>query len=226
MDNLYDSIPENDDLLKPSADTIQHLKSLRLRSGSTVQVLNGKGLTALCRIETPGVLRVISRTLAPEPVVTVLCLGITDSKSRIEFTVEKATELGITHIVPVHTERSQFFRTSVERLRLKCVAALMQSGNPWLPQIHEPVGLGEATAFCLQHGAKLIYGSQNAEDSNVDHVRSVPVALFIGPEGGFTLAEEAHLQRLHATAVRLGKYRLRTETAAIAMMAAVQRIRI
>jgi 16S rRNA (uracil1498-N3)-methyltransferase len=217
MDNLYSPIiTAADEIVPHDAELLRHVAALRLRDGEHVRVLNGKGLVARCtvrRLAQQTELLISEYVQHERPHERTLALGVLDNRDRFEFAVEKVTELGITRIVPLLCDHSQHVRTSTERLRSKAIAALTQSGNPWLPSIDEPTPLHN-----LVCSGSVILG--DAEGQPPGPLTAGPLTFLVGPEGGFSQRELDYIHReLKPITWRIGSNRLRAETAAIALVA-------
>ena len=220
MDNLYSPIiTAANEIVPHDAELMRHVAALRLRDGEHVRVLNGKGLVARCTVRrlAQQTELLISEYLQHErPHERTLALGVLDNRDRFEFAVEKVTELGITRIVPLLCDHSQHVRTSTERLRSKAIAALTQSGNPWLPSIDEPTSLHN-----LVCSGSVILG--DAEGQPPGPLPAGPLMFLVGPEGGFSQRELDYIHReLKPITWRIGSNRLRAETAAIALVASAE----
>ena len=219
MDNLYlPTITVSQEFVAPDAEVLRHIAALRLRDGQHVRVLNGKGLVVTCTVQRQTgsvVLHVLTRSEHPAPAQLTLALGVLDNRDRFEFAVEKATELGVTRIIPVLCDHARHARSTTERLRQKSIAAITQSGNPWLPEIVGP------TAFDnLPLGEVVILGDAQGESPSSHS--SADIWVLVGPEGGFS---ERELEKLfsmpNVLRWRIGNNRLRAETAAVALIARV-----
>jgi 16S rRNA (uracil1498-N3)-methyltransferase len=142
-----------------------------------------------------------------------LAIGILKNPSRFDFLVEKATELGATHIVPLLTERTIPRHAKTDRWQKIALAAMKQSERCVLPTIHPLTLLGDflRTATAEQ---KFIAHEQANTPLDVD-VHAASVAVCIGPEGGFTEGEIAEASGNGFQTITLGVRRLRTETAGI-----------
>jgi 16S rRNA (uracil1498-N3)-methyltransferase len=216
MDNLYlPSITTADQNVIPGPEAQRHIAALRLRDGERVRVLNGKGLVVICSVvrDAAGVLlRAHERQQHEQPQELCLAIGVLDNRDRFEFAVEKATELGVTRIIPLLCDHSQFVRSNHDRLCSKAVAAITQSGNPWLPHIDQPTRVDD-----LIFSGTVILG-----DADGDAPKALPLQsrmILVGPEGGFSQRELDHIQKtLHPIRWRIGHNRLRAETAAIALI--------
>ena len=220
MDHIYiESCVATNETAPLDSDALRHIAALRLRDGEQVRVLNGKGLVAACTIERLGsqvTLRLGEREERPKPIALTLVMSVLDSRDRLEFALEKATELGMTTFVPLLAERAQHHRTSNARLVAKAIAAITQCGVAWLPEIAAPVSIDDFPwATCT------IVGDENGStpsDIGAD------VCVVVGPEGDFSDREKQILNEDPRTLRwAVGNNRLRAETAAIALIANVVR---
>lgn len=140
-------------------------------------------------------------------------------KARLDWIIEKATELGVTRLQPVITERTIVERVKRERLEAQIVEACEQCGRTALPSLAEPVKLPQLLQSWPTDRA-LIFADEAGGTPMATIAAPAPAAILTGPEGGFTDRERALL--LDCPAVRrvaLGPRILRAETAAIAATA-------
>jgi 16S rRNA (uracil1498-N3)-methyltransferase len=209
-----------------TSDALQHMAALRLRDGDRITILNGKGAMLLCRVHAHGreirAVNVERAEVRQQPDPLVLIMGAIDSRERQEFAVEKAVELGATHIVIASMTHSPRLRSTVDRLMAKAQAAMVQSGRVWLPQVSSAAHLDAALAMVPMHA--LIVGDANGH-SPVSSAVSGPVAIIVGPEGGLSPQERDQLVHHGCTSWRIGNARLRAETAAVALLATVASFR-
>ncbi|MFN5134460.1 MAG: RsmE family RNA methyltransferase, partial [Chitinophagaceae bacterium] len=141
--------------------------------------------------------------------------------SRFEWFLEKATELGITEIVPLLCERTERQHFRYERMKGILLSAMLQSKQLWLPALSEPVKFEEYIQQTSSSNkiTKLI---AHCEDAQKQQLSSLPIAEFsdsvilIGPEGDFTPTEIKIALQHQYLPVALGETRLRTETAGVA----------
>lgn len=139
----------------------------------------------------------------------------------MDLVVEKATELGVTRIVPLATAhgvvRLDNGGGKVERWRRVALAAARQSLRRSVPEVREPVGFSDAVLGAREDGILL----HNAPDlpSLEECVGGEAVGLFVGPEGGWSGEEMRFAEEAGARAAQLGPYRLRSETAGIVAVA-------
>jgi 16S rRNA (uracil1498-N3)-methyltransferase len=216
-------------------DTAHHAaRVLRLREGDPVQIFDGLGNERHGVIAELGGKRVVLGDLTTvdsdrESPLNVLLAQALSSSEKMDWVIQKATELGVTEIQPIDTERS-VARLSAERAvkRLEhwqqvAISACEQCGRNVLPQLHAPLDI----LVWLQQmqnlpGTKFILLPQGATSLQAQTKPQGRVALLIGAEGGFTQAESDSALRCGFAAIRMGARVLRTETAAIAGLAALQ----
>ena len=209
---------------------------LRLREGNRVEIFDGLGNECHGVIAELSGKRVVVGEIAagnadresPLPVMLAQALS---SSEKMDWVIQKATELGVTEIQPLDTERS-VARLSAERAakrlehwRQVAISACEQCGRNVLPEIHAPLDI----MAWLQQGlaqqppaAKFILLPQGAASLHDQPKPQGKVVLLIGAEGGFTGAESDSALHCGFTPIRLGARVLRTETAAVAGLAALQ----
>jgi 16S rRNA (uracil1498-N3)-methyltransferase len=163
----------------------------------------------------------------------VLACAVVKAK-RFEWALEKAVEAGAHQVVPLRTEHGVVEPGGGKFQRWQTImkAALKQSGRTWLPDLAE---LTELKDFLAQSSGWLAYGAVPGvqEDASSwtrylnSHQGPVPsrLTVLIGPEGGWSPAEEDHLKKSSAVPLNLGPHVLRTETAAVAGLLALQELR-
>ena len=202
-------------------DEAHHADVRRGREGESVELLDGCGVIAKATLLREGkrwTAQVDAVRSVPSPIPLVLALGAGD-RDRFLSVAQECTELGVTRLIPIETERSRQVETrlrsgGVEKGRKRAREACKQSGNPWLPIIDDVTRLadfGQSDA-----GVRWFFGDPEGVPLGA-LAQSEPVGWFIGPEGGFTPAEEAWMRdTLHATGVWFGPHILRFETAAVA----------
>ena len=216
------------------ADESGHcIKVLRHRRGDVINVIDGEGTLLRCRITDDNprgaqaeVLERVDAFGALPYRLTLACCP-TKNNDRFEWMVEKATEMGVDRIVPLIGERSERKVYKAERAQRIALSATKQSLKARIPLIEEPVSVKEFLRRPVS-GTGLIAWCFEDDDARrlgiVDAVRRTPEAEFtvlIGPEGDFSPEEAALALAKGYTPVHLGSSRLRTETAALAAVAAV-----
>jgi 16S rRNA (uracil1498-N3)-methyltransferase len=209
---------------------VHHLRSvLRLGPGAPVAAFNATDGEWLCRIAEigrGGGRLTIERQLrppAPEPDPWLLFAPI--KRARLDWLIEKATELGVSMLWPVYTARTQAERLNLERLRAHAIAAAEQSERLSVPELRAPQQLTQMLAawperrliVCDESGVGEPIGAATAR------LPVGPMALLVGPEGGFDQTELDALGKLSfVSRVGLGPRVLRAETAALAALAVYQ----
>jgi 16S rRNA (uracil1498-N3)-methyltransferase len=222
------------DLALPE-DVARHVQVLRLQPGDTLTLFDGRGG------EWPATVRAMGRRdvqvqvgesrdeVDREAAVAVTIAAVMPANDRMDWLVEKATELGAAAIVPLMSERS-VLRLNGERAAKRqahwrgiAVAAAEQCGRTRVPAIAEPRTL---PAWWSTRGAaggeawllSLADASPAGERAAAARASGTPVTLLSGPEGGWTEAEETMLRTGGAQAVSLGPRVLRAETAPLALL--------
>ena len=202
-------------------DETHHADVRRGREGETVELLDGCGASATATLRRTGKrwsaqVESVQTVAAPTPLV--LALGAGD-RDRFLSVAQDCSELGVTRLIPIETERSRQVGTrlrsaGVDKGRKRAREACKQSGNAWLPVIDEVTPL---TALGqLDAGVRWFFGDPKGVPLG-ELGRAEPVGWLIGPEGGFTASEEEWMrQSLGATGVWFGPHILRFETAAVA----------
>ena len=208
-------------LFELSEETSKHcIQVLRMRTGERMQLTNGKGglYTASIAHEDKKHCTVNIESAKQYPVPekkTTIAVSLLKNASRFEWFLEKATEVGVTEIIPLICSRTEHTRFRFERMQQILISAMLQSQQSWLPVLHEPIKL---QALFEEHLATQKFIA-HCEEDNKTPINSISlsesVLMLIGPEGDFT-PEEIRLAIHHAyQPVSLGNTRLRTETAAI-----------
>ena len=204
-----------------SAEARHLTKSLRVRDGDVVNVLDGVGGKYKAEVIIT-VKKIAAKVLDSEvqqkpPDRLHLVIAPTKSPSRFEWMIEKATELGVDIITPIVTSRSERTRIKLDRLQKIAIGALKQSGNLFLPQVNPIVNMKEAINPLRKSDHKFI---AHCQTDGLEHLaKYLPKAhlttVLIGPEGDFTLEEIALAKNIGFIEVSLGNLRLRTETAGL-----------
>jgi 16S rRNA (uracil1498-N3)-methyltransferase len=219
--------------LSIQGEELHHLsKVLRKKVGETIVVVDGKEhaykaiLESITRSSADcKILETIHRFNEPD-VEVKLAFALLKNPSRMDFLVEKCTELGVREFIPVHTERTITSRVHPERLQKIALSAMKQCGRSFLPPIHSPMDFHEALTYLNACERKLIT-HEKADEMIAASGRkgargsSGTVGVLVGPEGGFTDEEIQGAVESGFKAVSLGPRRLRSETAAIAVVSLV-----
>jgi 16S rRNA (uracil1498-N3)-methyltransferase len=226
-DELPDGLAEGA-AVRLDGDRVHRLRDvLRLEAGVTIAVFDGRGAereATLASVDRAAVtLRLgAAREAAPEPPVPVTLVCGFPRGRRGDWLVEKATELGVAAIAPLATERSVLRPGDgrVERWRRIAIEAAEQSGRAIVPAFAEAPPPG---ALCLlaDLGAAPTVAEALAAVAPPGAAGTGGIALYVGPEGGWSDEERVSLLAAGARPVTLGPRRLRVETAAVAGLAQV-----
>lgn len=204
---------------------------LRLKKDDYVRIFNGYDGEWLSQIhnQTKKKTSLIPiKKIREQTQPTQICYIFAPIKhTRQDYMIQKATEMGVSHLIPVLTQHSQTKRINYERLHANCIEAAEQCGVLNIPTFQEIKPLTEVISN-LDKKHILIFCDENAESRNplatLSNIpRNHPVAVLIGPEGGFTADERLFLhKRSNTCTLSLGPRILRADTAAIAALSLVQ----
>ena len=210
-------------------DAAHHaVRVLRLEPGDEVTLFDGRGGEYVARLAAAGRDRVAAeigehRALERESPLEVTLVQAISSSDKMDFTIQKATELGVAAIQPLLSAKSLVRLAEgreakkLERWRRVAIAACEQCGRNRVPEVREPVALERYRA--PQAASKVLLSP--AGTAKLSSLARSPLVLAIGPEAGFSAEEEKMLAREGFVPVRLGARVLRTETAALAALAAL-----
>jgi 16S rRNA (uracil1498-N3)-methyltransferase len=194
---------------------------LRLGAGDKVKLFDDRTGEWLAEIVEAGkkrvTVRIEERLRAREAVPDLWLVFAPVKRGRIDWLVEKATELGVARLVPAITRRTIVDRLKLERLRAHTIEAAEQCERTALPVLAEPQKL-DAILKAWPEGRALYFADEAGGEPFAP--APGPAAIVIGPEGGFTDEERAAIRALpQARPVSLGPRILRADTAALAAVA-------
>jgi 16S rRNA (uracil1498-N3)-methyltransferase len=213
-------------------------RALRLREGDSINIFDGlgnerQGVISWLSGKRVAVSDITDIKIDRESPLQVLLAQALSSSEKMDWVIQKSTELGVAEIQPVDTERS-VAKLSAERAskRLEhwqqvAISACEQSGRNKLPKINAPLDIMVwlqqiKTVHDTKSIAKYILLPEGATSLHDQHKPHGKVVLLIGAEGGFSNAESIAAVHCGFTPVRLGTRVMRTETAAIAGLATLQ----
>lgn len=212
---------------------IRHLNVLRVRTGTEITLFDGKGKAHAAQLTVLEKRRAEAEILREDTTDNESPLNITliqsiSSGDRMDFTLQKSVELGVTAIQPVISERC-IVRLDGERAAKRLarwqeivISACEQSGRNTVPPVLPIIGYREALDKMPSESTKLIMSINRARKLGDIRHPSGAIVFMVGPEGGWTEQEEQQAFDAGFQAVTLGKRILRTETAALAALAAMQ----
>lgn len=204
-----------------SEETSKHcVQVLRMQPGQQIALTNGKGILYTAAIVKPDkrstAVKILGEEILPK-LHNHIAIGMSLLKnaSRFEWFLEKAVEIGVCEIIPLICNRTEKQHFRYDRMRSIVIAAMLQSRQAWLPQLHEPVLL-DKVLLQHHHSQKLIAHCEPGPKKTILEVKGViDTLILIGPEGDFTTEEITKATAMGYTPVTLGHTRLRTETAGI-----------
>jgi 16S rRNA (uracil1498-N3)-methyltransferase len=218
------------------ASEVHHLVNvLRLKTGEKVSLFNGQGLQALGEIvslsskEAKINLLEIQNTQNALPFVTMACA--IPKKSKFEFIIEKATELGVSEIIPLKTKRTEVHLKG-ERLEKKgsrfekvAINAAKQCKRATIPQIHSMMSFESALDYLLAKSVVLMPSLTKERVPIFNALQKISpsqnIAFLIGPEGDFTPEEYALAHSRGCTPISLGSTILKVDTAALCTLSCI-----
>lgn len=195
---------------------------LRLGPGDRVKLFDDRSGEWLAEIEEAGkkkvALRITDHLRPREPVPDLWLLFAPIKRGRIDWLVEKATELGVARLVPVLTRRTIVDRINLDRLRAHAIEAAEQCERTALPDLTDPQKLDSLLREWPAERA-LYFADEAGGDALAVAATAGPAAILIGPEGGFTDEERESIRAIpQARAISLGPRILRADTAAVAAL--------
>lgn len=228
----------NDDLAAGAAIEIEPEQAhyltnvLRLRPGARLLVFNGRDgewEASLLEVRKRGAkLGLEHQTRAQEQGPDIDYLFAPLKRSRLDYMVQKATEMGVSRLQPVITQRTIAERVNTDRMRANVIEAAEQCGILRVPEVAPPVSLDAALAD-WDARRKLIYCDEHDTDAGpveaLNRTPHGPLAVLIGPEGGFSERERERLLALpFVIPLSLGPRIMRADTAAVAVLALVNAV--
>ena len=222
-----------DSVVELPDDVVRHLNVLRVKNTEEIVLFNGNGKAYPALPEVLEKRRASVRILREEATDNESPLNITlvqavSAAERMDFTLQKSVELGVAEIRPVISERC-VVRLSGERAEKRVarwqeivVSACEQSGRNIVPKVLPLTTYAQALQQLSQETTKLLMSLNRAQKLSDVRPQSGKVVFMVGPEGGWTEKEEQQAFDAGFQSVTLGKRVLRTETASLAAIAAMQ----
>jgi 16S rRNA (uracil1498-N3)-methyltransferase len=216
-----------------SAQQANYLRNvLRLKGGAGVLVFNGRDGEWHAALELTGkrdaVLAVLTQTRAQENGPDIDYLFAPLKRARLDYMVQKASEMGVARLRPVLTRHTVAERVNIERMRANAIEAAEQCGILRVPDVAPPEKL-ERVIATWDTARSLIFCDEGSDASDpiatLEKLPPGPLAVLIGPEGGFDPGERTLLAgKTYVTRISLGPRILRADTAAVAALALVNAI--
>jgi len=236
LPRLYVSAPLQEGAELPlSKEQVHHLAHvLRLRAGAQILLFNGHDGEWLATLFETGKKRLSARleqqTRKQLPSSDLIYCFAPLKSARLDYLVQKATEMGAGMLQPVITQFTQLSQPNLEKMQANVTEAAQQCGLLSLPQISPPLKLAELLnhwpsprhlIFCDE----LLANEESEAILTLAQLEPVPISLLIGPEGGFSDTERELLRSYpFVTAISLGPRILRADTAAVAALALINAV--
>ncbi len=203
-------------------DTSKHVvQVLRMQKGEQLQLTDGRGNLFIAEIADNNkkqcTVQILSNSYqAPSPKKVTIAVSLVKNAHRFEWFLEKATEIGVSEIVPLLCTRTEKQHFRFERMNSILISAMLQSQQAWLPVLHEATKFSAIVKRTFI-GQKFIAHCKEDEQrvQLYDYHPNTATIVLIGPEGDFTIDEIELALQNNFSAVALGTTRLRTETAGV-----------
>lgn len=213
-----------------------HLRNvLRLTPGATIRIIDGQGNVYTAEVldigtnRKPSEARVLTHEFHASLLPALTLFQGLPKNDKMELILQKATEIGVTHIVPVYSEHTLHkpSQNRYQRWHRVVISATKQCKRAWLPKLCDPQTFEASLTQLDKFSLRLILNPYLAHEPRPQHIKTVlrevsqptSIALFVGPEGGFSNQEVTAAIQSGCVPVTLGTNILRTETAAIVAIA-------
>lgn len=215
----YSSLREAQGSIVLDEDTRRHVVTvLRMQAGGQIILMDGAGHVAEAVIELADKkmlqVSINSKKDNPPPSYkTMLAISLLKNASRFEWMLEKVTEIGVTDVIPIISERTEKIHFRDDRMRQIIVSAAIQSKQMWMPVLHPAKKIEDV--ICNVHCTKKFIAHCLSGQKTTLSKHQNDSLLLVGPEGDFTTLEIESALEHGFTPVSLGDSRLRTETAGV-----------
>lgn len=220
---FIEEIPEPGNFIALNEETSKHVvQVLRMKTGEPLLLTDGKGHLLTCEISDDHkkkcVVKIREIKFKEQGTRKIsIAISLLKNASRFEWFLEKATELGISEIIPAICMRTEKQHFRYDRMKNILVSAMLQSQQAWLPVLKKPTPVSEIILHAHQSQKFIAHCMDGAKVSLADATNAFTSSqiILIGPEGDFTNEEINVAFQNHFVPVALGETRLRTETAGI-----------
>ena len=208
-------------------ETSRHIvQVLRMKPGESLNLTDGKGhllTAAITEVHRKScTVQLQEKQLRPAPARKIsIAISLVKNSSRFEWFLEKATEIGVSEILPLICERTEREKFRHDRMNAICISAMLQSQQCWLPLLREPIAFRDLVAADVPEKRFIAHCEEGGDKIHLRGSGSAAIIL-IGPEGDFSPAEIAGALERGFIPVSLGATRLRTETAGVVAAALLQ----
>ena len=217
---------DSDSIQLDESNSKHIVQVLRMTEGEMINLTDGKGNLITSTIKKADKKKCIVSITGKEKIPSAerkisICISLLKNSNRFEWFLEKATEIGISEIVPLLCKRTEKQNFRMDRMQQILISALIQSRQCWLPILHEPVKFNsflDGAEGVNAYQQKFIAHCIPEEKRNLSDLLNSNLAsqiILIGPEGDFTPDEIEKARQHHFIPVALGETRLRAESAGI-----------
>ncbi len=217
-----DLVALSTDVVLDEATSKHIVQVLRMQNDEQLQLTNGRGILFTAAITDNNrkkcVVKVITTNNQQYSTNNItIAISPVKNNTRFEWFLEKATEIGVTEIIPLLCSRTEKTAFKFDRMKSILVSAMLQSQQCWLPVLHEPTKFNALITSSTQQQKFIAHCIDDAKRSLADlnNESLSSKIILIGPEGDFTADEIDLALQNQFSAVSLGATRLRTETAGI-----------
>ena len=202
-------------------ETSKHIvQVLRMKKGESLKLTDGKGNLLTAEISNDhkkhcGVKITDSRFTPHDSRKITIAISLLKNSNRFEWFLEKATEIGVSEIIPLICTRTEKEKFRQDRMQNILMSAMLQSQQYWLPLLHQPTLFDEVLQTPVDQKFIAHCEESNKQSLSFHQRSSTSKLILIGPEGDFTPEEIEAAYKNNFIPVSLGNTRLRTETAAI-----------
>ena len=195
------------------------LQVLRKKKNDIIFVTDGNGFLYKCKIEKINsnnvYVKILNKTQEIRTKKIELAISFPKQRNRIEWIIEKATEIGVDLITPLICEKSERIKINKERINKIAISAMKQSLRTYLPKISEIQEFSKFVKLNKFEQKFIAHCKEDSEKIKIECVKNNNTCILIGPEGDFSNEEIKIANKANFKSVTLSKNRLRTETAAI-----------
>lgn len=206
-------------------ETSKHVvQVLRMKIGEELNLTDGKGALLTCEItgdhKKHCEVTIKSNKQIPTPSKKItIAISLLKNANRFEWFLEKATEIGVSEIIPLICERTEKEKFRFERMQGIVISAMLQSQQCWLPVLHQPMEFDKFVSSSSAKQKLIAHCGEGGRNQLAGQPVNHSTAILIGPEGDFTPTEIQLALKNGYQPVSLGQTRLRTETAGVVAVA-------
>ena len=224
MKRFFATLIQSDNVLLSEEEAHHCLQVLRAKDGEIIEIINGKGDLWEAQLNITSKkhhnIQLLKQKANQEPNTAKcsLAVALTKNIDRIEWLIEKATEIGLVNFYPIITHRTERKQVRMDRLDKIVLAAMKQSQRLWKPEIFEPLPFEKFINLPIESQRYFGHCETDLSKNPLSEIypKDQQALIMIGPEGDFTEDEIMMAIQNNFQAVSIGEARLRVETAAIA----------